>query len=78
MTKAAFTQALSALHQRLHMRRNRAGEPLEVVAAFEQADDAPTAGFRGDLHHPAGGPGEILGLETQVCERIAPVRVKSG
>ena len=54
------------------------GEARQVVAAFERRDEAAAGVPLGERHELARHPGEIIGLESQIGERIAAVRVETG
>ncbi len=60
------------------MRGDRIAERLEIVAAFEQRDDAAAGVAIGDLHDLLRRPGKIRFLEIDVGERIAVVGVEAG
>ena len=60
------------------MRGDRSREALEVVAAFEDRDDAAAATLLGDFHQLAGDPDEIRLDQIDVAERIAAMRVETG
>jgi len=59
------------------MRGDGAGEPFEVVAAFENRDDAARRVFFSDLHEPRRRPGEILLDKIETAERIETMRVET-
>src|SRR5215213_5983120 len=70
--------ALLPPHQRGHMRSHRFGQPLKVVATFEQRHDAAVGPAIRQLHQLLRDPG-VIGLdEIQVRERIAYVRIEAG
>jgi hypothetical protein len=54
--------------------RDGAGEPFEVVGAFENRDDAALRVFFGDLHEPRRRPGEIRFDKIETAKRIGPMR----
>ena len=60
------------------MRGDRIRQALQIVAAFEQRDDAAAGVTVGDLHQLAGDPGEIRLEQIEIGERIADVRVEAG
>ncbi len=57
------------------MRGRGAGEPFEVVAAFENRNDAALGVFFGDLHQPRRRPGEIRLNKIETAEGIAATRL---
>ena len=65
-----WSNSLSRPHQRFDMRRDGAGEPFEVIAAFEKRDDAALRVFFGDLHQPRRRPGKIRFDKIETAERI--------
>ena len=76
--RARAVEASLPLHQRRHMRGDRARQPLEIVAAFQHRDDAVAAGSARNLHQPPRRPA-VVGLDQiEVAERIAVVGVEAG
>ena len=55
---------------------NRVGEPLQVVAPFQDRHNPPGGATFGNLHQPLRHPGVIAFHEIQVCEGIAHVGVE--
>ena len=49
----------SPLHQRRHMRGDRAREPLEIVATLQHQHDTLMGMLTRDLHELARRPGEV-------------------
>ena len=60
------------------MGSGRFGQPLKIVAAFEQADDAVVGGFPGGIQQTPGRPVEILGHQIDLRQRIAVMGVETG
>jgi hypothetical protein len=60
------------------MRGDRAGQPLEVVAAFQHRHDALMGVSARYSHELLRRPGEVGLGEVQIAERIAPVRGEAG
>src|SRR5580692_2543269 len=65
-------------HQRIDMRGHRIAERLEIVAAFEQRDDAAAGVAISNLHDLLRRPGKIRFLEIDAGQRVAVVGVKAG
>src|SRR3954469_9622987 len=65
-------------HQRRYMRRDGFRQPVEVVAALQQRDDAILAALLGKPHELLRRPGEIRLGEVEVRQRIAPMRIEPG
>ena len=65
------------MHQFFEMGLHAFGERLEMVAAFE-ATDQPASGMRvGDGAQHFGHVGEILRLQAERADRVAPVARRS-
>src|SRR3984893_6913712 len=60
------------------MRGGGAGEACEVVAAFENRNDASLRVSLRDHHHPCGRPGKIRFDKIETAERIETMRVEAG
>ena len=75
---AGIQATCSPLHQRRHMRGDRARQSLEVVAAFQHRHDALVGMLARDSHELLRRPGEVGLDEVEIAERIAPVRVEAG
>ena len=60
------------------MGRHRKCQSLQIVAAFEQADEAAAGMPRGALHQLPGRPVEIVLVEVDLGQRIAVMRVEAG
>lgn len=73
-----FLYSASRPHQPVDVSADREGQPLKVVAAFQQGDDAPVAAFGGDIHQFFCRPGEIMLAKAEVGQRIALMRIKPG
>src|SRR5215467_11783346 len=67
----------SPSHQGGDMRRHRAGQPLQVVTAFQHRDDAAVGARVGDLHELLGRPCVIRLQQIEIGERIAHVGVEA-
>src|SRR5438045_7846261 len=65
------------LHQGPDMRRRGVGQRIEVVAALKGGDQAALGMLRGDRQQLLADPGEILGLELELGERIAAMGVEA-
>src|ERR1043166_2064170 len=73
-----FASAMaSGRHQLGDMGGGRVADCLQVVAAFEQADDAAAGGALGRVHQDAGRPAEIVLGQVDRSEGIAPVRIET-
>src|SRR5262245_16471150 len=66
----------SAPHQSGDMSRRRSGEAPQVIPAFEHGYHPSGGGAAGDLHDPAGGPGEVRLQQVEVRQRIALMGVE--
>src|SRR5690606_7312013 len=76
--KILFVQAPNgAVHQHGHMVRNTAGQPLEVIATFEQRNNAVTAAAVGHIHQFSGKPAIVCRVPVQLRQRIASVGIKT-
>eukprot|EP01035_Chromulina_nebulosa_P029519 gene29520-39124_t len=60
------------------MQPGRFGQTLEIIAAFQHADEAVGGPLAGDLHKPAGDPVEIVADQVDLRQRIAVVGVEPG
>ena len=60
------------------MRGGGMGKTVEVVAAFENRDDAALGVFFGDLHQLRRRPGKIRFDKIETAERIETMRVEAG
>ena len=56
----------------------RAAESFKVVTALQRGHNLASASPTRDFEHSPRRPGEILGLQALVSERIAPVRIDAG
>ena len=59
------------------MRGDGLGQRIEVVAAFEDGDDAALGVAVGDREEFLGQPDEVLGLDLELGERIGGVGVEA-
>ena len=56
---------------------DRIAQRLQIVAAFEQRDDAAAGAGVGDVHQLFRRPGEVLFGEVEIGERVAVMRVEA-
>ena len=56
---------------------NRFLQALQVVAAFQDRDNAPARGLVGKVHQLLRDPAEILGVQIQRGEGIAIMRIEA-
>ena len=70
--------SFSRPHQRLDMRRDGAGEPFEMIATFENRDDAALRVSLGNFHEPLRRPGKIRFDKIETAKRIETMRVEAG
>ena len=73
----AWTSSLR-LPQCPDMSEGRAAQSLKVVTALERGDNLAAASMARDLQNRTGRPGEIIGLQRLVGQRIATVGVEPG
>ena len=60
------------------MRRHRERQSLQVIAAFEQADEAAPGMTPGALHQLPGRPVEIVLDQIDLGQRVPVVRIEAG
>src|SRR5215210_4790640 len=65
----------SMIHQLADVGSGGLAEPLEVVAALQERHDTASRRSVGNLHQRPRRPGKILGLQPDLRERIADVRI---
>src|SRR6056297_3977864 len=64
---------LAPLDQHVHVGRGAGGERVEVVAAFENRDDAALTVFVGDVAKALGDPCEIGLGQVELRQRVVAV-----
>src|SRR5690606_28622702 len=69
---------LSGPEQRFHMRIDAFGQPLQIIAAFEQRHDAPPRMQIGRRHQVAGDPAVVLAGPHEIGERVLDMCIESG
>ncbi len=52
-------------------------QTFEIIATFENRNDAGPAGALGQVHELAGDPGKIGFGQIEIGERIAPMRIEA-
>src|SRR5690606_33700271 len=68
----------SSLHQAANMGGDREGQPVQVVAAFQQADEPIPGPATGLVHQLSSRPVEIVLVEIDLGQRVAVVGVEAG
>src|SRR3546814_8148436 len=64
--------------QRPHVGKAALAQRLQVVAAFERRHEPSLRMAPGQPAQFAGEPGVVVGVELQLRQRVAPVRVEAG
>ena len=64
-------------HQRLDMHGDGGSERLQVIAAFEHRNNAPSAMAIGRVHQIERDPGEIRLGQIEAAQRIAAMRIEA-
>ena len=60
------------------MGRGGGGKSIEIIAAFEQRDDAAAGMASGGGHDLAGDPGEVGLYKVELRQRVVPMCVEAG
>src|SRR5688572_3844458 len=68
----------SGLHEPAYMRGRRIGQALQIVAALQERHHTSVRRAVRDVHQLAGRPVEILGIQVDLGQRVAVVRVEAG